>query len=212
MTPKGGCSWPLMLTALRSQPFSRILPFLGVNIFLAFHPKTKQKNIKKSSKINKKSSKIDVLSVLGPSWHHLGAKLGPMIDFLSIFFEKGSPLGFLQGSILAQVSCFFASFFVLFFHYPSGPHFSWIFIDFSSHFGVLFVTFPSILEMCWKRLFLESQPLPALSGGIRFHTFSHLFSHSRPEPCFSHFFLDFGLHFGVHFGTFSFQKEFRKPC
>ena len=64
--------------------------------------------------------------------------------------------------------------------------------------------------MCWEGFPLESQPLPALSGGIRFHTFSHLFSHSRPDPYFSHFFCDVGFHFGLHFNTFPSKKPSKK--
>ena len=154
---------------------------------------------------------MEVLTVLGPSWHHLGPSWGPWSIFGLFFSKTGVIWESFWGSLLEPFSCFFASFLVLFFHYPAEPNLPWIFIDFGSHFGIIFVTFSSILAMCWERLLLQSQPLPALSGGIRFHTFSHLFSHSHPDPCFSHFFFDVGLHFGLHFGTFSLQKAFRKP-
>ena len=84
------------------------------------------------------------------------------------------------------------------------------FIDFGRHFDVIIATFSRILAMCWEGLGLQSQPLPALSGSIRFHIFSHLFPPSRPDPCLSRFFLDFDLNFGLHFPTFSLQKAFQK--
>ena len=88
--------------------------------------------------------------------------------------------------------------------------FAWIFIDFGRHVGVIFATFSRILAMCWEGLGLQSQPLPALSGSIRFHTFSHLLPPSRPDPCLSRFFLDFDLHFDSILASFRSPKPIQK--
>ena len=80
----------------------------------------------------------------------------------------------------------------LLFEYPFGHIFFASLAQFWTHFGYFFLLFSNNLEMCWERFSLESQPLPAPSGGINFHTFLHHVFNAVSDLNFHHFFIDFG--------------------
>ena len=187
-----------------------------------------QKIIKKSSKIDQKSVEIEAWTDPGGCWERpwepFGLPRPPGTEKRSQMTKKWPPLGLHFGVHFRFFPWFFASVLVLFFSLPFWSHFFKIFIEFGSHFGVIFWTFFNILatnrnfQKWWK----------TIGFSMFFEVFAYckcmkmcknlelfrcvLLSLSRPLffSLFARFWFPFWLFFGAKIAKSGSKKSFEK--